>query len=55
MILITNTDNFPFFGKKAVKSLKPGKIAGVDNIPAEQIQAGGEIMIDALLNICNTI
>ena len=39
----------------AVKSRKPGKRAGVDNISAELIQAGGEIMIDALLNICNEI
>ena len=39
----------------AVKSGKPGKRAGVDNIPAELIQAGGESMIDALLNICNEI
>ena len=39
----------------AVKSLKPGKSAGVDNIPAELLQAGGETMIDVLLNICNKI
>ena len=30
----------------AVASLKKGKSAGVDNIPAELVQAGGEIMID---------
>ena len=29
----------------AVASLKKGKSAGVDNIPAELVQAGGETMI----------
>ena len=29
----------------AVKSLKKGKSAGVDNIPSELVQAGGEAMI----------
>ena len=32
----------------AVKVLKMGKSAGVDNIPAELVQAGGEAMIDIL-------
>ena len=32
-----------------------GKSAGVDNIPAELVQAGGEIMIDVLTEICNRI
>ena len=36
----------------AVKSLKMGKSAGVDKIPAELIQAG-EAMIDILTSICN--
>ena len=39
----------------AVKSLKKGKSAGADNIPAELVQAGGEAMITALTNICNKI
>ena len=55
---VTNTDNYPIIREKvetAIKSLKPGKSAGVDTIPAELIQAGEETMIDALLNICNTI
>ena len=55
---VTNTDNYPIFREEveaAVKSLRPGKSAGVDNFPAELIQAGGETMIDALLNICNKI
>ena len=30
----------------AVASLKKGRSAGVDNIPAELVQAGGETMID---------
>ena len=32
-----------------------GKSAGVDNIPAELVQAGGEAMIDILTTICNKI
>ena len=39
----------------AVASLKKGKSAGVDNIPAELVQAGGETMIDVLIEICNRI
>ena len=35
-----------------VASLKKGKSAGVDNIPAELVQAGGETMIDVLTEIC---
>ena len=41
--------------KAAVKALKMGKSAGVDNIPAELVQAGGEAMIDILTSICNKI
>ena len=39
----------------AVQSLKKGKSAGVDNIQAELIQAGGEDVITALTTICNKI
>ena len=39
----------------AAASLKKGKSAGVDNIPAELVQAGGETMIDVLTEICNRI
>ena len=39
----------------AVASLKKGKSAGVDNIRAELVQAGGETMIDVLTEICNRI
>ena len=41
--------------KDAVQSLKKGKSAGVDNIPAELVQAGGEDEITALTTICNKI
>ena len=55
---VTSTDNYPILREEveaAVKSPRPGKSVGVDNIPAELIQAGRETMIDALLNICNKI
>ena len=39
----------------AVHSLKKGKSTGVDNIPAELVQAGGEDVITALTTICNKI
>ena len=39
----------------AVASLKKGKSAGVDNIPAELVQAGRETTIDVLTEICNRI
>ena len=39
----------------AVQSLKKGKSAGVDNIPAELVQAGGEDVITALTTTCNNI
>ena len=39
----------------AVQSLKKRKSAGVKNIPAELVQAGGEDVITALTTICNKI
>ena len=39
----------------AVKALKMGMSAGVDNIPAEFVHAGGEARIDILTAICNKI
>ena len=39
----------------AVQSLKKGKSAGVDNTPAELVQAGGEDEITALTTIFNKI
>ena len=47
-----------YFEKKvqaAVQLLKKGKSAGVDNIPAELVQAGGEDAITALTKMCNKI
>ena len=41
--------------EEAIKMLKKGKSPGVDNIPGELIQAGGEYMTEALLFICNKI
>ena len=37
----------------AVKMLMMKKSAGIDNIPAELVQAGGETLIDILTAICN--
>ena len=51
-------DDFPILHKEveaAVQSLKKGKSAGVDNIPAELVEAGGEAVITALTTICNKI
>ena len=54
----TNNANHPILREEveaAVKSLKKEKSAGVDNIPAEVLQQGGEAMVNALLIICNKI
>ena len=51
-------DDHPIHHKEveaAVQSLKKEKSAGVDNIPAELVQAGGESVITALKTICNKI
>ena len=53
-----NNEGYPILWEEveaAVKSLKKVKSAGVDNIPSELVQAGGETMIDMLLIICNKI
>ena len=39
----------------AAQSVKNGKSAGVDNVPAELVQAGGEDVITALTTFCNKI
>ena len=39
----------------AVESLEKGKSAGVDNISADLVQAGGENLIDFLTEFCNRI
>ena len=46
----THTESFPIHREEVEeeKSEKKGKSAGVDNIPGEPMQAGGEAMIDAL-------
>ena len=41
--------------EKAVKFLKKGKAAGIDNIPAALVHAGGKAMIDTLHVICQKI
>ena len=41
--------------ENAVASLKKGKSAGIDDIPAERVQAGGETIIGVLTEICNRI
>ena len=47
----TTEDDHPILCKEvedALQSLKKGKSDGVDNIPAELVQAGGEDVITAL-------
>ena len=51
-------DDHPIFSKEveaAVQILKKGKSAGVNKIPVELVQAGGEDVITALMTICNKI
>ena len=51
-------DDHPILRKEveaAVESLKKGKSAGVDNIPAELVQAGAKDVITALTTICNKV
>ena len=51
-------DDHPIFHREveaAVQSLKKGKSAAVDNIPAELVQACGEDVITTLMTICNKI
>ena len=56
--LTTDTDNFPVLreeGEEAVKFLKKGKAASIDNIPTELMHAGGKAIIDKLHVICQKI
>ena len=39
----------------AAQSLQKGKLAGVENIPAKQVQSSGEAVITAPVTICNKI
>ena len=55
---IDTEDDHPILRREveaAVQSLKKEKSAGVDNIPGELVQAGGEDVITALTTICNKI
>uniref|UniRef100_A0A2C9M764 Reverse transcriptase domain-containing protein n=1 Tax=Biomphalaria glabrata TaxID=6526 RepID=A0A2C9M764_BIOGL len=56
--VVSNIDDYPILRSEvaaAVKALKKGNSAGVDNIPGELLQAGGETMINTLYMICNKI
>ena len=51
-------DEHPILRKEvedAVQSLTKGKSAGMDNIPAELVKAGGEDVITAVTTICDKI
>ena len=48
-------DDHPILRKAVEAALKKGKSAGVDNIPAELVQAGGEDVITTLTTICNKV
>ena len=55
---VSEEDDFPILQEEveaAIKSLKNGKAAGIDNIPAELIKHGGSAVIDILTRICNKI
>ena len=39
----------------AIKQLKAGKAAGIDNIPGELLREGGESTVSILLKICNEV
>ena len=54
----TNDDDHPILREEVeigIRSLKDGKAAGVDNIPAELIKHGGEAVTNILWKICNKI
>ena len=51
-------DDHPILRKEveaAVQSLKKGESAGIDNIPAELVQAGGEDVSTAHTTICDKV
>ena len=53
---ILDEENYPILWEEvevAVKTLKMGNSAGVDNAQAELIQAGGKAMIDTRYLICS--
>ena len=54
----TEEGEFPILRQEvesALKTLKCGKAAGVDNVPAELITCGGQPVVDVLHAICNKI
>ena len=54
----TEEGEFPILRQEvesAIKTLKCGKAAGVDNVPAELITHGGQPVVDVLHAICNKI
>ena len=54
----SNEDDFPILRSEveaAIRSLKKGKAAGIDNVPGELIQHGGEATTDILHLICSKI
>ena len=56
--LVTDIYNYPILREEveaAVKSLKKGKSPGIDHIPGELLQEGGNAMISALHKICNKV
>ena len=54
----TDQDSFPILESEveaAIRSLKIGKSPGVDNIPAELLKSGSDILKKLLTDICNKI
>ena len=54
----TDEGEFPILRQEvesAIKTLKCGKAAGVDNVPAELITHGGQPVVEVLHAICNKI
>lgn len=52
------SDNFPILLSEvqwAVRKLKSGKAAGSDGIVSEVLQAGGDVLVQEMHNICNTV
>ena len=57
-LIIDTEDDHPILRKDveaAVQSLKKGRSAGLDNIPAELVQADGAAVITVLMTICSKI
>ena len=50
-----STTSFPWGSWECSSIIEKGEAAGVNNIPTDLVQAGGETMIDVLTEICNRI